>query len=137
MALHPRPLLVERDDLSACLFKLLPSIEGDEPCPAVASLFADLSDVLLYGEPGGERSIKLIPMSFKVAGFYRDTVGEMILDLGGERVEADHPVFCCLARLSAALVDDQSYSTDFRLDSLDALDRVLAGLKRATDDEEE
>lgn len=102
--------------------------------------FAQASYILLFQEHGadGKRSIRLIPMSFKVSGFYQDMVAELILDLGGEQVEADHPVFCVLARHAAKLVDDQSYSADFRIDALDALNAVLATLKRrVTDDGQE
>jgi hypothetical protein len=97
------------------------------------------SDILLHQEHGadGQRSIRLIPLSFKVAGFHQDMVSEFILDLGGEQVEAGHPVYCQLARLAAGLVDHQQYSFDFRWAAYEALNGVLASWKRAAADDDE
>lgn len=101
--------------------------------------YARASYILLHQQHGadGKRSIRLIPMSFRVIGFHRDMVEEYILDLGGEPVEAAHPVYCVLARHAAGLVDCQSYSFDFRWDALQALDGVLATLKATVDDDPE
>jgi hypothetical protein len=83
--------------------------------------FARASDILTHQEhgAGGKRSIRLIPVSFKIIGFHKDMVEEFILDLGGEQVEADHPVFCVLAN-----------SFDFRWDSRQALDVVWPASKQ-------
>jgi hypothetical protein len=93
--------------------------------------FARASDILTHQEhgAGGKRSIRLIPVSFKIIGFHKDMVEEFILDLGGEQVEADHPVFCVLARHAAKLADS-SYSFDFRWDSRQALDVVWPASKQ-------
>jgi hypothetical protein len=140
MARHPRPLLVQRDVLVAAS-QIAAGLADDPGEDAdlrqdVQELYEAISDVLMYDEPA-DRGIRLVPMSFRITNFYTDMTSEFVLDLGGEEIETDHPVRCLLARLAAELADNQSYSSDFRLDALDALNQVLAGLKSAVESQEE
>lgn len=95
--------------------------------------FRKLNDRLLCGYPEG-RSIRLIPMPFRMKGYYVEMVEELILDLGASELEAAEPVRCQLARHTAQLIDDTGLSDDYRLEARDALDQVLAGLQDSAKD---
>jgi hypothetical protein len=137
VTLNPRPLLVDRSDLTACAW-LAAAVADDDREPDdvrqdVRDLLRDMTHVLLYGEPGGGRSIKLIPVGFRWPGFFVDMVAEFLVDLDDE-VKAERPAQVHLAQYAATLVDREGFSIDFRLDSLDALNVILASL-RGTDDQ--
>jgi hypothetical protein len=89
-----------------------------------------LSEVLCYQSHGvdGERSIRLIPVGFRFPQFYTQMVDEFLIDLPPE-VREDMPAHILMARQAAKYVDDALYSTDFRLDSYDALNMILAAMK--------
>lgn len=70
------------------------------------------------------------------AGYYADTVEEFLLDLP-EDVKAEHPALVCMAQYAATLVDNEEFSSDFRLDALDALKTILGALNPCTGDDDD
>jgi hypothetical protein len=60
-------------------------------------------------------------------------VDEFVLDLPAE-VREDMRAHVLMARQAAKYTDDALYSTDFRLDSYDCLNTILAALKAEAED---
>jgi hypothetical protein len=72
----------------------------------------------------------MVPMAFHVKDFYCDLVADTLARLPAE-VVADEPVYCAMADRAAALVDDSSYSIDFRIEAYDSLKLCLSALEAA------
>jgi hypothetical protein len=94
-----------------------------------------LSEVLCFQSHAaeGERSIRLVPIGFTWPQFYTQMVEEFVVDLPPE-VREGMPAHVLMARKAAKYTDDALYSTDFRLDSYDALNTILAALKAEVED---
>lgn len=73
-------------------------------------VFADCSHDLLYTD-GPEQRFRFYPLAFRVKGFYRNMVDDLLSCLPDE-AKAANPVLVTLAGLSADLVDNQGFSTD-------------------------
>jgi hypothetical protein len=134
-------VLVTREDLTKA-YQTACAVTDDDTQPdelraAAADVQFRLSEVLLYQNHGadGERSIRLVPVGFGWPQHYTAMVDEYLIDLGEEVREA-MPVHVLMAKQAAALVDNALYSADFRLDAYDALNVILAGFKRAVEDDE-
>jgi hypothetical protein len=106
-------LVVQREDVEACAHIAMAlmddAAEPEQIRHDMADLFDELNELLLYQPHGadGQRSLRLVPMSFKLKRFHCDMVEELLLDLG-EDVVADHPAQVLMARQAAELVDNDS-----------------------------
>src|SRR6516225_9301750 len=140
----PKPakdLLVERETMTQVAFVGAATIDDpatpEDRREAARKVYADVGFWLMYSEAAGgrfDRVVKLMPAGMKWPGFYRDMLDEYLLDLGAEVVE-QHPALVEMARHAATLADEDSYSVDFRLDALGALNVVMGSLKGFADDE--
>jgi hypothetical protein len=97
---------------------------------ADAQEFYDQCSAALLYENDPSKRVRLRPLSFHVRGFYANMVAETLARLGDD-VE-DQPAQVHMARETAGLVDNDCYSTDFRLDALNALEAVLKSLEPTT-----
>lgn len=90
-----------------------------------------LTEILVYGP----ENVYLQPITFGpfFERFYAAMVEEMLLDIG-EGVCAQQPTRVVAARQAAKAVDHQGYGTDYRLDMLESLNRVLASLVEYKDE---
>ena len=90
------------------------------------NLYAQCSEILLrHNDP--EKRFVLVPLSFHVRDFYRELWADTLARLP-DQVVADNPVQVLMGGKAADLVDS-SYSTAFRLESLEAFNAVLANLE--------
>lgn len=130
--------LVASRDMLTRVSVLACNVVDDESQPnavrdEAASVQFWLSEMLCYqNQPA--TPFRLIPVGMKVAQFFTHLVDELILDLGGELVEELWPAYCQMAPQAAKMAYDGLYSAEFRLDAYDAMNTVLAGLKRYIDD---
>lgn len=92
-------------------------------------VFADCSHDLLYTD-GPEKRYHFYPVAFRIKGFYRRMVDDL-LELLPDEAKAANPVLVTLAGRAADLVDDQRFSTDYRNEAVDALRDVLRALEPA------
>ena len=134
-------LRVTRDDLVKASF-IAAAVVDDDTQPDELRDDAQLvefrlSEVLLHQSHAaeGERSIRRLPVGFRWPQFYTQMVEEYILDLPAE-VREDMPAHLLMARKAAKYCDNALYSSDFRLDSYDALNTILAALKSAAEDQD-
>jgi hypothetical protein len=93
-------------------------------------MFAKCSEVITYTNDPDKR-IRLPRAAFWVRNFYRDMVAELLERLAGD-VVADHRAQVIMTGKMVEIVDNPSYSTDFRLDALESLDAVLLSLEPPT-----
>jgi hypothetical protein len=132
-------LAIERPDLVATAALLARVIDDAATSESIRDearkVFDDCSFWLLYGMPGKLSStpVALVPVGFNWPGFYGQLVAEFLLDLDPAVREAN-PLLVTMAETAAELVDYQGYSTDARLDGLDALNDVLASLQAGSDE---
>jgi hypothetical protein len=138
-----KELLIERDTMTEAAFLCIRTIDDpatpDDVREHARNVFSDLNFWLAFSDARsypGERTIRMVPIGMHWPGFYAEMVEELLIDLGPKVVD-DQPARVALARHTAKLVDEQGFSTDYRLDSLDALNEVLASLKAAADEAEE
>jgi hypothetical protein len=92
-------------------------------------VFDDCSHDLLYTN-GPEKRFRFYPLAFRVKGFYRSMVDDLMSCLP-DAAKAANPVQVHLAGLAADLADNQSFSVDYRIEALDALREVLRALEPA------
>jgi hypothetical protein len=79
----------------------------------------ECSEALLYHNDPSKR-FQLVPLAFHCSGYYRDFVAEVLSELPQE-VVASEPVRVCLVRKAAALIDDESFCSTFRLEAAESL----------------
>jgi hypothetical protein len=97
-----------------------------EQLDANDQLLDDLTMVICYGP---EYYGRLVPCGFHPlwGGFFTLMLEEFLMDLGEEVCEA-HPTLVVVARQAAKACDYQGYGTDYRLDMLQNLNKILASL---------
>jgi hypothetical protein len=134
LVLH-RESLVKADELAWAVID--DASAPDELLTDARDVEFALSEALCYQSHGvDECSIRLIPIGFKFPQFYTELVDKQLVDLG-EDVVAENPARVAIAKHAAKLVDDALFSADFRLDAYDALNQILAGLKRAAEEDDD
>jgi hypothetical protein len=92
-------------------------------------LFKQCSEILLH-QNDPEKRVVLVPLSFRVTDFYRDMWVDFLTRLPEEVVD-DNPIHVAMGEQAADLVDDDSYSSQFRLEALEAFKTVMAGMEVA------
>jgi hypothetical protein len=85
------------------------------------------SRALLFENDPAKR-VRLRWLSFSVRGFYANMVAETLARLDDD-FKAEQPIRVQMARQAAEMCDNADYSTDFRLDALNALETVLESLE--------
>jgi hypothetical protein len=134
-------MLVERDEMVTATMRLAAIAEDESHPPLVrkqaAKREAELARILLYGDDeSDERVIRLVPLPFRLRGYYTDAVAVLVVDLGPD-VAQRFPGHVAMARFGAEAVDNRDFSTDYRLDMKDALDQVLSGLRELAEQEDD
>jgi hypothetical protein len=137
---NERPLLIERSDTTN-LALILARVMDDPTTPKSMRNDAEhgmgyLNDMLLYGPPGGDgRSVVVIPAGFHVRDHFATMTEQWLAELPAD-VRDEQRALIQGARTIAAVIDNRSFSTDFRLDARDALADTLAQLQQASEDVE-
>lgn len=91
-----------------------------------------------FGEVAGHHAHSL-PIGFDTRHFFADTVEGFIIDTFGGEPGGLEEISVLLVRKAAADVDNQQFSTDFRLQRLDTLAYLMDSIRRRNsgDDEDE
>jgi hypothetical protein len=138
----PKPIVLDRNDIviaSAMAWARADDERRPQESREHAREFANkLGDVLCYQEFGAAPgdTVRLCPIGFRMPGCYVDMVENFLLDLGGEAA-AWSAVHVMVARMAAQYIDNDDYSTDFRLECLDSLNLILGSLKEYAECEAE
>lgn len=128
-------MVVDRDKMTTAALCLIKTI--DDPTTSAElrdeaqAAFDVLQHVALYNESAC--AAELAPVGFWELGFYVKHVDERLNRLPGT-VKADCALQVMMAKRAAALMDNQSYSVDFRLEAYRALTEVMASLRSAAAD---
>jgi len=130
-----RPMHVARGDL-VDLQMLMHKIASDKKQDNDVRDQADqwvgvLNEILVYG--GGE--LDLAPVGLGIKDHYQ-IIYEMTVAELPAAVKASMPGRLAMARTMAEGADDISHGTDYRLDCVNALERLLVGFQSQTDDDE-
>jgi hypothetical protein len=136
-------MTVERAELQLAA-QFAAAIAFDESQPddvrdEARSVFDTFNDVLVYGEPGGERPIRLLPLMFRSrCGYYSAMVSETVRGLFGfDEPDGVPAITVVLARQAAEMVENKSYGIDFRIESQRYLEDLLTTLREMADDDRE
>jgi hypothetical protein len=92
-------------------------------------IFAQCSEILMHSN-APEKPWVLVPLSLRVRDFYTDLWADFLQRLPEEVVE-DNTIQVVCGGKAADLVDDDSTSTTFRLESLEAFNEMLKSLETA------
>jgi hypothetical protein len=133
---------VTRDTLNRISMLLCCTIIDDPSQPEsvraeAAELQFILSEALAYGfGPKDSENIRLVPVGSKFERFYSEMVEELVLDMFGGEPQGSEAISVMLIRGAAANADNMLYSTDFRLESVDCLNDLIATMRKRVDDDE-
>jgi hypothetical protein len=137
-----KQLLVERETMTEAAFVCHAVIENpdtpEDMREHALNVFSDVNFWLAFSDARGcptDRTIRMLPIGFKWPGFFTDMV-EVLLIYSPRNVIDERSGQVALARWAAKEIDDEGYSSDWRLDMYDALNKVVASLKAAADDAE-